>query len=71
MIYYKCDMCQKETDKNKITILDKFPRRINTYIIGSHGEKLSCMNSYELKETHLCESCFKVIAHMSSVIEED
>ena len=71
MIYYRCDMCQKETDKNKITILDKFPRRISTYIIGNHGEKLCCTNSFELKETHLCESCFKVIAHMPSVIEED
>lgn len=58
MIVYVCDCCSRPATRK----LD-LPRNTKHWAM-SNGKKLASFEKIEIKETHLCENCFNILANM-------
>jgi len=70
MIQYKCDFCGDVCSRDKINIIECFPRRIRTYATDALGVKLQAFEDCGLAETHLCDRCCQELAMLLPVAED-
>ena len=71
MVKYVCDMCQRDVELTDVNVI-AMPRNTLCYAKDVLGARLMGFDGgVEIKQTHLCNKCLKIIANLFPKIEVD